>query len=219
MQSIRFAVDRAEGSSDSWRRRCRWEKPSFSSHAWGQCRVGWYSIYCGEGVRVTKERKSKVGCPVIESTFVLQAFVSWMSNITLCDSIIESGFDSVVRTTIFTGRPLRALSTPYILQWENERQNEIKALLSRGIIPIEHDLERLHEQGKLTDELEDQATLRFVSQNDLGLVLTTFRPMGIVAGLVTKADQPAGVIVREIIDEATNLLESAGHFVKVSARL
>lgn len=40
------------------------------------------------------------------------------------------------------------------------RQAEIKDLTSKGIVPLVHELDRLHEAGKLTDEIEDAAALR-----------------------------------------------------------
>lgn len=39
------------------------------------------------------------------------------------------------------------------------------------------------------------------------------RPMGVVAGLVNKADQTAAEIVQEIVDEAFQLLGSAHTYV------
>ncbi|OQU97603.1 hypothetical protein CLAIMM_03506 [Cladophialophora immunda] len=120
------------------------------------------------------------------------------------ESIIKAGFDDAIRTTIFTGRPLRAYATPYIRQFEQERQDEIRALTSRGIIPVEHDLDRLEAAGKLTPEIEDEAVLR---------------PMGIVAGLVNKPKQPAGEIVKEIAEEADQILRSAAQIVQPSAKL
>jgi len=118
-------------------------------------------------------------------------------------SLLQAGFDSTIRTTVFTGRPLRAHTNPYLENWERNRQEEIKSLQSRGIIPIEHDLDQLHEQGKLTEDIEDQAAAR---------------PMGMVAGLVNKEDQPAGEIVQEMVDEAYALLKSTNRFVS-SAKL
>jgi len=115
--------------------------------------------------------------------------------------IIEGDFESAVVTTVFSGRPLRAFATPYIANWEKNRAQEIKDLTSRGIVPLEHDLDRLAKEGKLTEEIEDQAVLR---------------PMGIVTGLINKPNQSAGDIVREISDEALKLLSSAGGFVKGS---
>lgn len=40
------------------------------------------------------------------------------------------------------------------------RQDEIKALTAQGIVPLHHELDRLHKEDKLTEEIEDQAALR-----------------------------------------------------------
>ncbi|KAI0007474.1 2-nitropropane dioxygenase [Xylariaceae sp. FL0662B] len=119
-------------------------------------------------------------------------------------AIVEAGFDSVIKSVVWSGRPLRALATPYVVDWEQNRQAEIKELTSKGIVPIEHELERLHAEGKLTEEIEDEAALR---------------PMGVVAGLINKANQPAQEIVNEIVSEAAEILGSAGQFVTSKARL
>jgi NAD(P)H-dependent flavin oxidoreductase YrpB (nitropropane dioxygenase family) len=74
--------------------------------------------------------------------------------------LAEADFDSTILTTIATGRPLRMVSTPYIANWEKNRQDEIRDLTSRGILPIEHDLEKLAKAGALTEEIEDQSTVR-----------------------------------------------------------
>ncbi|MCJ1345847.1 hypothetical protein MMC31_004056, partial [Peltigera leucophlebia] len=59
------------------------------------------------------------------------------------EAVKNSGFDDNVRTIIFTGRPLRVLNNPYIKNWEENRAQEIKDLTSRGIVPVEHDIEKL----------------------------------------------------------------------------
>ncbi|KAF2842715.1 2-nitropropane dioxygenase [Patellaria atrata CBS 101060] len=114
------------------------------------------------------------------------------------DALIKSGFDSTVKTLIFTGRPLRCLSNHYLDDWEKNRQSEIKELISKGIIPLQHELDKLHEEGRLTEEIEDYIVLR---------------PQGIVAGLVNKTDQPAGDIVKEIVEEAAALLAASLRFL------
>jgi hypothetical protein len=55
---------------------------------------------------------------------------------------------------------LRALNNPYIQDWEQNRQMEIKELTAKGIVPLPYELDRLHEAGKLTEEIEDAAALR-----------------------------------------------------------
>ncbi|KAL4807434.1 2-nitropropane dioxygenase [Aspergillus unguis] len=120
------------------------------------------------------------------------------------ESILQSGFDSTIRTLIFTGRPLRTLSTPYIADWEARRQDEIRALTQRGIIPIEHDHDRLEERGELTEEIESQSVKR---------------PMGIVSGMIVKGDQPAREIILQMVRQAEGLLRSAGGYVAVGSHL
>lgn len=77
-------------------------------------------------------------------------------------NIIEAGFDSAVKSIIWSGRPLRALSNPYIADWEQNRQAEIKELTEKGIVPLEHELDKLHEEGKLTEEITDATALQYV---------------------------------------------------------
>ena len=47
-------------------------------------------------------------------------------------------------------------------EWETKRRAEMEALLARGVLPVDHDLDRLHREGKLTDEIEEQAAMRYV---------------------------------------------------------
>jgi NAD(P)H-dependent flavin oxidoreductase YrpB (nitropropane dioxygenase family) len=76
------------------------------------------------------------------------------------EAVIEASYDSWVKSTIWSGRPLRALSNPYLLDWEQNRQAEIKELTSKGIVPLPYELDRLHREGTLTDEIEDAAAMR-----------------------------------------------------------
>lgn len=54
------------------------------------------------------------------------------------EAVITAGHDDNVRTIIFTGRPLRVKMNPYIKDWEENRQAEIKELTQvKGKIPVE----------------------------------------------------------------------------------
>jgi len=54
-------------------------------------------------------------------------------------AVQTAGFDDNVRTIIFTGRPLRVKTNPYIQNWEENRAQEIKELTQvKGKIPVEH---------------------------------------------------------------------------------
>lgn len=91
-------------------------------------------------------------------------------------SIVDSDFNSAMVTLAYTGRPCRVFATPYLLDWETNRKNEMKDLLAKGLLPVEHDMETAEKEGneKRIQEIENG---------------TPFRPMGIVAGMVTKLNQ------------------------------
>jgi NAD(P)H-dependent flavin oxidoreductase YrpB (nitropropane dioxygenase family) len=118
--------------------------------------------------------------------------------------VLEASYDSWVKSTIWSGRPLRALSNPYLLDWEQNRQAEIKELTEKGVVPLPYEIDRLHREGKLTDEIEDAAAMR---------------PMGVVGGSVNKANQTAAQIVAEMVQEAVITLNSASLFVNPAAKL
>lgn len=70
-------------------------------------------------------------------------------------SIVDAGFDAIMRSTLWTGRPLRALATPYICDWELNRREEIDRLQGEGQLVLDYELDRLEREGKLTEEIED----------------------------------------------------------------
>lgn len=76
----------------------------------------------------------------------------------------------------------------YILNWENNRAEEIKQLTSKGIIPVEHDMENI------PDDVDDE-------------YLENARPylMGKVAAVVNEKKSAKG-IVDELVDDAAVLL-------------
>lgn len=81
-----------------------------------------------------------------------------------------------MRSTLWTGRPLRALATPYIRNWELNRRAEIDKLQGEGQIVLDYELDRLDREGKLTEEIEDQTTQRYFPAPycDFGYFLADF---------------------------------------------
>ncbi|KAL4888804.1 2-nitropropane dioxygenase [Aspergillus ambiguus] len=67
------------------------------------------------------------------------------------EAVTTAGIDDTVRTIIFSGRPLRVRKTKYILDWEENRQEEIKALTARGILPVEHDADNHPDDPEILD--------------------------------------------------------------------
>ncbi|PFH50290.1 hypothetical protein AMATHDRAFT_48014 [Amanita thiersii Skay4041] len=108
------------------------------------------------------------------------------------DMVVSCGIDDVVRTIIYTGRPIRVRKTPYVQDWEENRQTEIKELTSKGIIPHYQELERHPEKF-----MESRPWL-----------------MGGVAALVNDI-LPAKTIIDTMVDEAARLLEYGNGLVTV----
>lgn len=119
-------------------------------------------------------------------------------------AIIKASFDSTIKSTLWTGRPLRSIKTPYIEDWEKNRQQELQALQAQGILAYDHEMDKLNKEDKLTDEIQEQSM---------------YHPAGQVAALVTKPEQSAKEIVDEIVADATQLLKGAGNFVHSKSKL
>ncbi|KAG5644879.1 hypothetical protein DXG03_007520 [Asterophora parasitica] len=111
------------------------------------------------------------------------------------DEILSAGFEDAITTLIYTGRPLRVRKTPYIQDWEENRQAEIKELTSKGIIPHIHELEKHPEKS-----IQGRPWL-----------------MGRVAALIDEV-LPAKVIVDRMVAEAADLLTLGGSLVKTGAQ-
>ncbi|KAK0223277.1 2-nitropropane dioxygenase [Armillaria fumosa] len=105
--------------------------------------------------------------------------------------IVKAGYDDVITTLIFTGRPLRILKTPYVADWETNRQAEIKELTSKGVIPANWDIEQ-HPEKSMAG-----------------------RPwlMGKVSGLI-KDILPAKDIVENMANKAAEILQHNSSLVK-----
>ena len=120
------------------------------------------------------------------------------------DLMITADVDSTLKSTIWTGRPLRHIKTPYSVDWEKNRQAEIQELQSRGILVMDHEYDRLTKEGKSTDELEEEAAVR---------------PAGVVAALVNTPNQSAKQIVDDMSNEAYKLLSGASRYVSGGSKL
>ncbi|KAJ5738908.1 hypothetical protein N7493_002063 [Penicillium malachiteum] len=111
------------------------------------------------------------------------------------EAVRTAGFEDNIRTIIFTGRPLRVRKNPYILNWEENRADEIKQLTAKGIIPVEHDFENL------PDDVDDDT-------------LDNARPflMGKVSAVVDEK-KSAKAIVDELVTDAAALLKKGNQMV------
>ncbi|KAI0272563.1 2-nitropropane dioxygenase [Gloeopeniophorella convolvens] len=111
-------------------------------------------------------------------------------------ALLSAGHGDVVRTLIYTGRPLRVRRTPYVDDWENNRQAEIRELTSKGIIPNQHEVDNHPEKS---------------------VKAVTFL-MGNVAALIDDV-LPAQTIVDNMVNDAARILEENSKKVTVRAKL
>ncbi|RMY33799.1 hypothetical protein D0865_13307, partial [Hortaea werneckii] len=111
------------------------------------------------------------------------------------EAVRTAGFDDNVRTIIFTGRPLRVRRNPYIDNWEENRQNEIKDLTGKGVIPVEHDLERMGDD--VDDDTMDNARPFLMGK----------------AAAVTNERKSAKAIVDEMVSGAVEWIQRSGSAV------
>mmetsp|Transcript_3363 Transcript_3363/g.6282 ORF Transcript_3363/g.6282 Transcript_3363/m.6282 type:complete len:357 (-) Transcript_3363:75-1145(-) len=110
------------------------------------------------------------------------------------NGVVSAGFHDTIRTLIYTGRPLRIKKSNYVMHWEQQRAEEIKALCNKGKLPYEQDLDELKKMGR---------ELTFEEQIDAMPLL-----MGQVAGCI-KDIKPAKAIIEEMMSDAIKILKGA----------
>lgn len=109
--------------------------------------------------------------------------------------ILSAGYEDAITTLIYTGRPLRVRRSPYIENWNVNRQDEIKELTSQGIIPFDAELKK---NPKLF--------------NERGWL------MGRVSSLIHDV-LPAKVIVDNMVTEAAAIIKRGNTYITPKAKL
>ena len=109
--------------------------------------------------------------------------------------VLSAGYEDVVTTLVYSGRPLRVRNTPYVKDWNENRAAEIKELVSKGVIPHQRELEN--------DPNKSISTIPWL--------------MGRVSALIDEI-LPAKVIVDNMVNEAAEILERNASLVKVSPK-
>uniref|UniRef100_L2FXX6 2-nitropropane dioxygenase n=1 Tax=Colletotrichum fructicola (strain Nara gc5) TaxID=1213859 RepID=L2FXX6_COLFN len=129
------------------------------------------------------------------------------------EAVRTAGHDDNIKTLIFTGRPLRVRKNPYIENWETERQQEIKELTAKGVIPYEADLEKLMNSGG-DGEGSGSGSDDNASEVDIDDALDQFRPflMG-KAAAVCNEQKPAKAVVDEFVNDAVAWLQKGNKMI------
>mmetsp|Transcript_19024 Transcript_19024/g.59811 ORF Transcript_19024/g.59811 Transcript_19024/m.59811 type:complete len:343 (+) Transcript_19024:59-1087(+) len=91
----------------------------------------------------------------------------------------KTGYSDTIRTTIYTGRPMRVNASKFVLDWENNRQDDIQKMLAAGKLPTPFGSQ---------DKVQDRPFL-----------------MGQCAGAIEDV-KPAKEIVDEMVSQAYELL-------------
>ncbi|KAJ3555981.1 hypothetical protein NM688_g2279 [Phlebia brevispora] len=112
------------------------------------------------------------------------------------DALLSAGYEDAITTLIYTGRPLRVRRTPYVEDWNNNRQAEIKELTSKGVLPHEHELEQHPEKS-----LQGRTFL-----------------IGRVAALIHEV-LPAKTIIDNMVNDAAKIMTENAARVRVQAKL
>jgi len=111
------------------------------------------------------------------------------------EMLLSAGFEDAVTTVIYTGRPMRVRKTPYVEDWETNRQAEIKELTSKGIIPHYRELENHPNKS-----IEGRPWL-----------------MGRVSAMIHDV-LPAKVIVDNMVQEAVQMMQYGNSLISINAK-
>jgi NAD(P)H-dependent flavin oxidoreductase YrpB (nitropropane dioxygenase family) len=49
------------------------------------------------------------------------------------EGVLKTGYHDTIRSLIYTGRPLRIMKTPYVMNWEDNKMVEMKEMLAAGV--------------------------------------------------------------------------------------
>lgn len=109
------------------------------------------------------------------------------------EELKKAGHGDIIRSTIFSGRPLHSKATPYLRRWEEERRAEMVELQRKGIIPVHHDLEKHPDDDEVLD-------------GQMPILMGKVAPM-------VREDLPAKDIVEALVTEADAVLKEQQQFV------
>ena len=113
-------------------------------------------------------------------------------------TVLGLSSEGTARTIIFTGRPLRGATTPYVKDWEDNKQDKIKELTGKGILPVAWDVQQHEKRGEELSPMDYRYWL-----------------MGQAVGGVKKIT-PAKEIIDEMVDGAVKIMR---HNVSIISRI
>ena len=134
--------------------------------------------------------------------------------------VLKSGYDDTMRTTIYSGRPMRIFKTPYTQEFEEKRADEIVEMSNFGVPAFIKDLKNTEMDGSAVGVgIFHAAEVRTLKEVEEGLELSTReeRERGVyLTGQCCGAIEdikPARIIVEEMVAEACLQLQASASFV------
>lgn len=130
--------------------------------------------------------------------------------------VLSADYNDTMRTIIYSGRPMRIFKTPYALDYEENRADELKEMQEMGFPAFAKDVTELEFSGvgtfaqsevRTAVEREKDVQLSLKEKHERGVYLT-----GQCAGAITDI-KPAADIVKEMVHQAAEQLRSANSFV------
>lgn len=73
------------------------------------------------------------------------------------NGVVNAGYHDTVRSVIYTGRPMRVVKTPFIMDWQNNKQAQVQQLTSKGVLPVKwymEEMERKKEEISMEKQME-----------------------------------------------------------------
>jgi len=138
--------------------------------------------------------------------------------------VVQADYNDTMRTIIYTGRPMRIFKTPYAVEYEEKRAEEIKEMSEVGIPPFIKDMtaetiEELRASGDMGIGVLNEGEVRTLEEREKGVTLTRPQQLergvfltGQAAGAITSV-KPAKDIIEEMVLEASQQLRVASSFV------
>jgi len=135
--------------------------------------------------------------------------------------VVEADYSDTIRTIIYTGRPMRVFRTPYNVEFDEQRRDEIAEMQGAGIPAFVKDVNpekfvganmasvgtlQLSEK-RTREEREKGVTLSRHEEHNRGVFLT-----GSCAGAINDV-KPAKEIIEEMVTLAAEQLKTASSFL------
>lgn len=124
-------------------------------------------------------------------------------------SVVDADYTDTIRTTIFTGRPMRIFKTPYVMDWQENRAKEMVDLQNQGVLAYSADLQEDIEPGfgnvEFRTQEEKKTGVTFSKKVELE---RSIRLTGQAAGAINDI-KPAKDIVEEMVEQAAAQLRTA----------